>query len=316
MALSEKEAVASFRLLVCMAKADGVLHDEEREALEAGLQGIPLPTGVTLKNLLDEEHDVDGLLGQITSAESREHAYQASFTLAYADGECSIDEQKLLDKIKTSFAIPEEKVGWMKRITGEARDTFLPSNIKPVADPEKRHKEIYEDVMKYSVLSAILGANPLPGVSIATDLAVVGIQVKMFRDIGQYYGHRVDKAAIKSLMAGLGLGTGARIAITNLAKFVPGFGSAVGAAASFAATFALGKIAEKWFDSDMKADLSTLKKDYKAAQKDAKLEYEKHKKDIEAQQKAKEQKLKVLSEELRAGELTQEQYEQKVAEMK
>jgi len=173
-----------------------------------------------------------------------------------------------------------------------------------------------EDVVKYSVLSAVLGANPLPGVSIATDLAVVGIQVKMFRDIGQYYGHRVDKAAIKSVMAGLGLGTGARIAVTNLAKFIPGFGSVLGAGSSFIATFALGKIAAKWFDGNMKADIDTLKKDYQIAQKDAKNEYEKRKKDIAAEQKAKEHKLKVLSEELRAGELTQEQYEQKVAEMK
>jgi uncharacterized protein (DUF697 family)/uncharacterized tellurite resistance protein B-like protein len=316
MALSEKEAVASFRVLVCMAKADGKLHEEERAALEAGLEGIPLPKGVTLKDLLAEDTAIETLVAQIESEQAREQTYQATYTMAYADGECTLDEQKLLDRLKAGLKIPEEKVSWTKRIVGEAKDTFLPSNIQPITNPEKRKKEIREDVIKYGILSAALGANPLPGVSIATDLAVVGIQVKMFRDIGQYYGHRVDKAAIKSLMAGLGLGTGARIAVTNLAKFIPGFGSALGATTSFVATYALGKIAEQWFDGNMKDDVASLKKQYESAKKDARAEYDKRKKEIEAAQKAKEQKLKVLSEELRVGELTQEQYQQKVAEMK
>ncbi len=316
MALSEKEAVAGFRVLVCMAKADGKLHEEERSALETGLEGIPLPNGVSLKDLLAEDASIETLIAQIGSDEAREQTYQAAYTMAYADGECSLDEQKLLDRLKAGLKIPEAKISWTKRIVGEAKDTFLPSNIQPITDPEKRKKEIREDVVKYGILSAALGANPLPGVSIATDLAVVGIQVKMFRDIGQYYGHRVDKAAIKSLMAGLGLGTGARIAVTNLAKFIPGFGSALGAATSFVATYALGKIAEKWFDGNMKADVATLKQDYEVAKKDARKEYDNRKKEIEAEQKAKELKLKVLTEELRIGELTQEQYEQKVAELK
>lgn len=316
MALTGKETVACFRVLVCMAKTDGRLHDEERTALEAGLQDIPLPKGVTLQNLLDEEQILDVQLKQITSSEAREHTYQAAYTLAYADGECTLDEQNLLNRIRTAFNVPQERVSWMKRITSEAKDTFLPSNIQPITDPDRRTKEIHEDVVKYAVLSAALGANPAPLVSIATDLAVVGIQVKMFRDIGQYYGHRVSKDAIKSVMAGVGLGTGARIAVTNLAKCIPGFGSVMGAGTSFIATFSLGKLAEKWFDGGMKADMDTLKKDYKAAQKDAKKVYEKRKKEIEIEQKVREFKLKTLAEELRIGELTQEQYEQKVAELK
>lgn len=315
-ALKEKEAVASFRVLVCMAKADGRLHDEERMALESGLEGIPLPAGVSLQNLLNEDAVLDTLVAQITSEEGRQQTYQSAYAMAYADGECTLKEQKLLDQLKAGLKVPEEKVTWIKRITGEAKDTFLPSNISPVTDPEQRKKEILEDVLKYAVLSAILGANPLPGVSIATDLAVVGIQVKMFRDIGQYYGHRIDKSAIKSIMAGLGLGTGARIAVTNLAKFIPGFGSAVGAGTSFAATFALGKIAERWFDGGMKADVAELKKEFAEAKKQARAEYDKRKAEIAAQQKVKERLLKVLAEELRAGELTQEQYAQKVAELK
>jgi uncharacterized protein (DUF697 family) len=316
MALKEREAVASFRVLVCMAKADGRLHDEERIALEAGLEGIPLPSGVTLKNLLAEDCVLEAQVSQISSEAGREQTYQAAYTMAYADGECTLDEQKMLDKLKTGLKVREEQASWIKRITSEAKDTFLPSNVEPVTDPESRRKEIFEDVMKYAILSAVLGANPVPGVSIATDFAVVGIQVKMCRDIGQYYGHRVDKDAIKAVMAGLGLGTGARIAVTNVAKFIPGFGSARGATTSFAATFALGTIAQMWFENDMLTDIEQLKRRYATAREEARAEYSKRRDQIEAQRKIKERQLKILSEELRAGELTQEQYEQKVADLR
>jgi len=316
MALNEKEAVASFRLLVCMAKVDGKLHDEERTALEAGLEGIPLPKGVTLENLLAEDSVLETQVSQIESEEGRQQTYQAAYTMAYADGECTLDEQKMLDRLRAGLHLGEKDVTWIQRITSEAKDTFLPSNIEPVTDTQQRKSEIFEDVMKYSILSAILGVNPVPVVSIATDLAVVGIQVKMFRDIGQYYGHRVDKDAIKSVMAGIGLGTGARIAVTNLAKFIPGFGSALGAATAFAATFALGRIAEHWFDSNMMTDIEQLKQHYANAKKEARAEYDKRRTEIETQQRIKEIHLKTLSEELRAGELTQEQYEQKLAELK
>ena len=87
-------------------------------------------------------------------------------------------------------------------------------------------------------------------------------------------------------------------------------------ATSFAATFALGEIARKWFDGNMETDVEQLKKAYEAAKKKAHAEYNRQKTEIEAQQKAQKMKLKTLAEELRVGELTQEQYQQKVADLR
>jgi len=147
MALNEREAVAGFRVLVCMARADGTLHDEERLALEAGLEGIPLPKGVTLQNLLDEDCVLDTQVSQIKSEEGRQQTYQAAYAMAYADGECTLDEQKMLDRLKAGLKVPDAKVTWIKRITREAKDTFLPSHIEPITDAEKRSKEIVEDIL-------------------------------------------------------------------------------------------------------------------------------------------------------------------------
>lgn len=312
MPVSEKEAMASFRLLVCVARADGKLAPEERETLESALSGIPLPQGTTLNALLDEDASLDALLKQIESKDAREQAYQAAQSLASVDGHCSPEEMKVLERIKGALQISEQDVTLTNRILGEAKDTFLPSNIQAISDPAKRKKEIQEDVLKYSILNAVLGAFPIPVVDIAVNLAVVGIQLKMVRDIGQYHGHHVTRESAKSLLAGLGVGTGARIAVISLAKFVPVWGSAVGAIGNFASTWALGRIADKWFEGGCKDDIRVLRDAFKQAEKEGKQEYEKNKSRIEAEKKANEAKLKAYAEVLKAGKITQKEYESKV----
>ena len=131
----------------------------------------------------------------------------------------------------------------------------------------------------------------------------------MVRDIGQYHGHKVDKEGAKSLLYGLGLGTGARIAVNNIVKLVPGWGSAFAAVTSFAATFAVGNVMEKYFADGKKADAATLKKDFKVAQKEGKAAFVEHKGELDALETAKGAKLEQLSDDLKEGKLTLEAYE-------
>lgn len=312
MPVTEQEAMASFRMLVCVARADGKMSAEERATLEESLSGVPMPKGTSVQTLLDEDLNLDALLRQIQSPEAREQAYQAAQSLANVDGYCSPEEAKLLERIKAELQIPEEKVSLTKRIMGEAKDTFLPSNIQAIADPVRRKKEIDEDVMKYSVLNAVLGAFPVPLVDIAVNLASIAVQMKMVRDIGQYHGHQVTKESAKSLLAGLGASAGARIAVISLCKFVPIWGSAVGAVGNFASTWAVGRIADRWFANGCKDDMSVLRDAFKAAEKEGKQEYEKNRSRIEAQKAENGAKLKSYAEELKAGKITQAEYEAKV----
>src|SRR6476659_6355828 len=92
----------------------------------------------------------------------------------------------------------------------------------------------------------------------------------MVRDIGQYWGHPLDRSAAKTMLYGMGLGTGARLAVNNLAKLLPGWGSAVGATTSFASTFALGKVIDKMFASGKGPDESDrLRAEFKTAEQEA-----------------------------------------------
>lgn len=153
----------------------------------------------------------------------------------------------------------------------------------------------------------------MPGVAIATDLAIVALQLKLVRDVGQYWGHKVDKAAAKTLLGGFGLGTGARIAVSNLAKLVPVWGSAFGATTAFATTWALGKIANRYFETGQKADLAQLKTEMKSMEKAGKDAYAQQKDAIKHKREQSAATLEALNQQRKAGTIGQSEYEAKIA---
>jgi uncharacterized protein (DUF697 family)/uncharacterized tellurite resistance protein B-like protein len=312
MSITEQEAVASLRILVAVAQADGQIHEEEKKSIAGALEGISLPAGTTADTLLAETIDVDAQLALLTSPAARGEIWKSAFAMANADGSCSPEEQKLLDVIAEKTQVTAEQKSFFTKLLAEGKDTVLPSNIQAVTDPEKRAKEVRNDILKYSAFTAILGAFPLPVVG---EIAVLGIQLKMIRDIGQYWGHTVDKNAAKSMLYGLGLGTGARMAVNSLAKLVPGWGSAVGATTSFAATFALGKVMEKFFAEDAKGDVAALKTFFKSAEKEGKAAYAEQKDDIAKKQSDNKAALEQLSADLKDGKITQEDFDKRLASL-
>jgi uncharacterized protein (DUF697 family) len=315
MPMNDIESVASLKILVCIAKADHAITNDERSVLDEAIKTAKLPGNLTSQALLDGNYDFDTLLREITSQEGKDATFSSAFAMAYADRDCHPSEQALLDKIEKAFVVPKEKKGMFSRLFDEARDTVSLSSITPIADPKKRQAEINEDVLKYSVLAAVLGLNPIPIVSIATDVAVVGLQAKMFRDIGQYWGRETSKDTVKQVMGGVGVGTGARIAVNNLAKFIPGVGSVVAASTNFISTWAVGKVANQYWESGGKADTKMLKELFMRSKEEGKAAYQQHKAQIDAKQKASKADLDALAADYKAGKITQTDYERRVLEL-
>src|SRR5262245_9417907 len=97
--ITENEALASLRILVAIARADGTIHNDERKSLAAALESLSLPGGMTVEKLLAENVDVDTQLRELKSPEAREQIYRSAYFMAYADGTCTKEEQAILDKI-------------------------------------------------------------------------------------------------------------------------------------------------------------------------------------------------------------------------
>jgi uncharacterized protein (DUF697 family)/tellurite resistance protein len=320
MSIAENEALASLRILVAIARADGTIHNDERKSLAAALESLELPGGTTVEKLLAENVDVATQLSELKSEEARDQIYRSAYFMAYADGTCTKEEQAILDQIASATAPSDETRNSLDRIfVGRAKGGEPPVKIVKIEDPVERSAAVSKWILRYSVLTAVLGAFPIPGLAIATDLAVIALQVKMIRDLGGYWGHVVDRQAAKTILYGVGLGTGARLAIANLAKLLPGWGSVVGATTSFASTYALGKVIEKVFAGGQqtitKEESDLLKTDFKKAEDEARLLYADQKDVIIESQRHNRKAIDALTAALKDGQITQDEFDAKIAEL-
>lgn len=318
MAISEQEAVASLHILVAVAQADGSIHEEEKEALSAALAGIEVLEGTDIETFLSEKVDLAQEVGLLTSDEARVETFRSAYSLAHADGSCSSEEQALLDRLRGMLGVGEEKAAEISRIFSE--DQAAPekkSAYQKIEDPEARLSMVRKLTLKDSVMSALMGAFPVPLLAIATDLAVVAIQVNLIRDIAALWGKNVDKSSAKGLLATFGLGTGARLAVNNLVKVIPGWGSLVGATTSFASTYAVGVVMQKHFENAAEGELDAakLKAEFEAAQKEGKDAYKASKEEIAKKEAEVKAKLAELGTELKEGRITQAEFEERASRL-
>ena len=305
-----EEGLAGIRLLVCMARADGVMHADERFALEDALAGLSLPEGVTAEKLIDETHDALALAKVITSPEGRDYTYASVYSLAHCDRHLHDAEQKILNVLRAEWQIkPEEDSALADALdVGRSTQTGMP-RVAPVADEKARESEFNSLLTRYSILTAVTGAIPVP---LVPDLLVVPMQMKLVYDVAALFGQKTDKKTIQIMFETLGIGTGCRLGVSVISKFVPGWGSVVGATTAYATTYALGKVAWAYFLNDGKTTVEALKPLYKAEKEHGKQEYQKHKAALEEAQLAHAEKLKQLAFQLQQGKITQQQYEESV----
>jgi uncharacterized protein (DUF697 family) len=296
----DRKSLASFRVLVGVARADGTLADSELAALKTALG----ERADLLPSLVEENVDLDHELG-LLDTDDRERVYQSAFAVAHADGRATTFEIALLKKIVPNRG--EDSL--LGQVFGEALDTVVPGRIVPEADPVARDTEVTEDILKYSVLAAVAGAMPVPGVAIVADLAVIAIQGKMVHDIGLYFGHTMDGPAIRAFLTSVGGSALMRVAVNNLARMVPGWGSAFGAGTSFASTYAIGKVAQRYFEAGRGLPEPELKSLYEAARAEGPARYADEKDRIDTAEVAHGKAIADLNDRLATGQISRADYD-------
>jgi uncharacterized protein (DUF697 family)/tellurite resistance protein len=311
MPITRDESIASLRLLVCMAKADGVLHERERSMLEASLAEVELPEGVTLQWLFDEPVEAKTVIAQLHSDEARENAYAAVYALACADGDCSAPERTLLIEIRDALGIDQAQDEHLGRLFMPRHQQQSSGSVTPTLDGMAREASVRGETRKCAIVSALLGAFPFPGLSIATDLMIAGLQVGLARDIGTLWGQQLDTAQAKAILAGFGVGTGARIALSNVLKLFPGWGSAFGAASAYASSYAVGRVMNAYFAEGRGLDAKELAARFKAAREEGRDAFAADTEAIERNKAENADALRALEAELETGRITQDEFEQR-----
>ncbi|MEQ1571701.1 MAG: hypothetical protein ABMA64_39090 [Myxococcota bacterium] len=303
----DRKSLASFRVLVGMARADGSLDDHEVAALKTALGD----KADLLPSLLAEDVSLDHELG-LLDGDERERLYESAYAVAHADGVASTFEVALLRKIVPNRG--EDTL--LGQVFGETLDTLLPGRILAEADPAARDSEITEDILKYSVLSAVAGAMPVPGVAIVADLAVIAIQGKMVHDIGLYFGHVMDGDAVRAFLTSVGGSALMRVAVNNLARVVPGWGMAFGAGTSFASTYAIGRVAQKYFEAGRGLDASELKSLFEEAHAEGRARYVAEQDRIDTAEVVHGKAVASLNEKLATGQISRIEYDRALHELR
>ncbi|MDX2255786.1 MAG: TerB family tellurite resistance protein [Pseudanabaenaceae cyanobacterium bins.39] len=315
--VNQQEVLASFKVLVSMAKADGKLKDEEFASLVDTFAEIHLPEGVTVENLLaSDDESIEVLLSQITSEIAQEMVYQSAYAMANVDGECSPEEEALLTKISQSFTSSKlwGKQEWIDTLEKRAQKSSISEQLRQVDDPEKRAIEVDNVTTDTCFLNAVLGAFPLPGIAIAFDMLIYWNQLDLVQAIGKSWGYDRGREDLrKAIFGSLGI-TGTRIAVSNLAKLVPIFGMVVGATTAYASTWALGKVANEYFASGGEMDSFSLRQAFKKAKQEGEAIYKAKSEEIIAKKQAIEPQLHMLNQELQDGSITPEEYQEKLKE--
>ena len=115
---------------------------------------------------------------------------------------------------------------------------------------EKNFNTLKTEILWYSGTAS--GSDLIPGLGL---VSVPAIQAKLLHCLANQYGvewnKRTFSEVIGTLGAGFGLQYGLKLGTRQLIKFIPGYGQTVGAvtaaAMSFATTYALGRVACKYF---------------------------------------------------------------------
>lgn len=308
--LAKREVIASLQLLMAVARADGELQPSERDAIMEALRDVELPEGYTVDRLLNEEVVLESIISEIKTEEGRKNAFKAAYLMAHADSDFNKAEQHVIDLLKRRWSIQEEEVEELD--TGlEIADTTLISNIS-VSDVAERDASANRKVHQYLVLTTLAGAVPIPLIG---DLMVAPLQMAMVYELGIIYHHNLDKAAIKAMLGTFGVGKGLRIAISSLAKLIPGWGSIVGAVGAFSTTYALAQVCRKYFESGGQVSLDSLKDFFTQKKEEGKRQYEQQKETIAANNAEVAKEITEIGTKLKTGELKLKDYDQRICEL-
>jgi uncharacterized protein (DUF697 family) len=261
------EVLSGLKVLVALAKADGVVHENERLAIENALDGIELDTtdgqGVqaAIDSLLATDVDLEKELARIKSPRVKQQTFDSACAIVYVDGEASDLERAMLEKVRAAFELGDQEAASL-RFKAALHRAFAP--LAQQADTEqssRRDVAVEDEITRFALLGAALASLPLPSFCAGINLTN---EVRLARKIATFYGHRGDASFWKTFVTNIVGAAGSWLAISALARLA-GLGSRANGA--YASAYALGKVTELYFEKQEAIEIDALRTAFKDAKK-------------------------------------------------
>ena len=299
---SEQRAIVTLSLMAAFADGDKHDREraEVRRIAESlsGADGLNLPALV--QEVLMKRVTLASVCESLAGTEARQLAFEMAVGVCDADGAQSPAEQRFLAELKTAlglgaaaddFARQAEAVaeaplhGGAAVAVGVANLATLPDAASAPADslvapvpgamPPSAVGPDAADLQKSILDAAILnGALELLPESLST-MAIIPLQMRMVYRIGQAHGFELDRGHIKDFLATVGVGLTSQYLEQAGRKLLGGLlgrvgggllggvvRQAVSSGMSFAATYALGHVAWRYYAGGRTLSTDLLKQAY------------------------------------------------------
>ncbi len=263
--LAKPEQQALLTVALMAAFADGGKSDMERAEVKRIAESLPagdfnpaaLYQGVVLR-----QTRVADVVALLATPESRQLAYEMAVCVCEADDLLNEPEKAFLGELRRELKLDAQAIASFQ----EQADAFAqaplagpaaaPAGAPPTLAIRATGAEVDRMILNYSILN---GALELLPESLAT-MAIVPLQMKMVYRVGKLHGYDLDRRHITELLgaAGVGLtsqvveGFARKLLGGLLGKVAGGLGRRAGdqlasSAMSFASTYALGQMAQRYY---------------------------------------------------------------------
>lgn len=274
---TETRAVLTVALLA--ACTDGSKHERERAEIKRIAEGLSSSDAIHLPTLVQDvlmrRVMLDDVLPGLASDASRQLAYEMAVCVCDADGAQSAAERSFLAGLARALKLDDAAAEEFRERADTMASAALPATL-PAAAKAAPSASVDEAALDKAILDAAIlnGALELLPETLST-LAIVPLQMRLVYRIGQAHGYPLDSGHVKDFLATVGVGltsqyleqAGRKLLGGLLGRvgggLLGGIGKqAVSSGMSFAATYALGHVAKRYYAGGRTMSAQVLKDAY------------------------------------------------------
>ena len=290
--MSPDEIRAIITIALMAAFADGMKDERERAAVKQLAEALDgdgsLNLAALYRDVLMAKPDLATVAGVLQSAESRQLAYEMAAGVCDADGVQGSAEREFLARLAAALGLAAAQAS---AISGEADAIAAAASVPepavataaaPAATGAGTLSQAETDklILDAAITNAALELLP----ESLSSLAIIPLQLRLVYRIGKSYGYELDRSHAKDFLATLGVGltsqyleqAGRKLLGGLLGSIAGGLGRGLGKQAassglSFATTWALGRVAQRYYAGGRTLDAQALKSTFTGLLEEARL---------------------------------------------
>lgn len=294
------EAVAAIALMA--AFADGQKDRAEKARLEevfATLGGVSM--AALYQRVMLGQTNLEAEAAKLRTPELQTLAFEMALSVCDADGVTGEAEGRFLGQLQAALSLPAEKAVAAQSDAEQLAampvekpfETTIESDTltEPLTPTGADDAAIDRQILNAAILNGALELLPQ---SLAT-VAIVPLQLRLVYQIGQANGYELDRAHLKEFLAIAGVGMTSQVLEGHVRKLFGSFakravgkgakgvaGTAVGAAMSFATTYALGQAAKSYYGGGRTLELAEVKALFQSQVEQGRALFETHQGEVQS----------------------------------